>query len=446
MAQMRTLKGGRLYLLKDGSAFDDIASAAPNSAGWFQKSDGTWGALVEQAGDLYPYSGGTPASLQQASPSAVINDTNESPKPTFYTGSDGRIHCWYATDESGTNDYDLRYTYSTNDGTSWATSVDLNIRGDQTWCTTAIWPLYFEYQGLSATVSRLWCLGSNAGTITVGYVNVVHAGTFNTDVANVASYVANTSSSASVLSGQYAAMTKNKGLFYLFSGNSGTPTVIQLRTSLDGTSWSPACDVLVRGNTGASDDVRVDAFSAVFHRGVCHLLYMGDSSRVLLAVGESPERLTKVPMVDTALFTSTVSELADYSADLSFTMPDLAIHIPNRNKPGALRDGAFQPMDLTFTMRQVGALDATDTALGYLLNGVSPAPGTDSVNTNQITRLGRVNVCYVMEGDDGNPAEYYLFPDCQVASVQVQEGIEGNTINATLRCHSMQRPLFGSIE
>ena len=179
-----------------------------------------------------------------------------------------------------------------------------------------------------------------------------------------------------------------------------------------------------------------------------HLMYGGGDgaqNRLMLAVGESPKKLYKVPFVDTALFASTNSELVPYAADLTFTLPDQSLHIPDRGKPGALRDGNFQPMDLSFTMRQVGAMDATDTALGYLLGNQTFQSGDDSARTD-VKQLGRVNVCYIVEDDSGTPTEYYLFPYCQVASVQVAEGAEGNTITATLRCHSMQRPLFGSIE
>ena len=214
MAQMRTLKRGRLYLLKDGSAFDDIASAAASSGGFFQKTDGSWGALIQHStGDLHMYSGGTPASLQQASPAASINETGVAAKPVFYTAA-SRVHCWYATDE-GSGAYDLRYSYTDNDGTSWATSVDLNIRGDQTWCTTAIWPVYFEYQGASASASWLWCVGNNAGTYTLGRVLVSHAGTFNTDLANAANYVAEGTSRLALSGAFLATITKCDGVYHL---------------------------------------------------------------------------------------------------------------------------------------------------------------------------------------------------------------------------------------
>lgn len=447
MAEVRTLKNGRLYLLADGSAFNDFASVDVSTGTLFQKADGAWSSLIAQGNAVRKFDGGTPASIQQTSPSALFSETNPIFRlATYATGAN--VYAWYGYDETGTGVHDLRVRSSTNSGTSFGSSTDLNVVGDATWCNDDIWPVYFEYQGATATSSWLWCMGLNGSTYTLGRVLVAHAGTFATDIANPANYAAEPSGILTLPSLFYVAMTKHGGQFHLYTGDDTTPSTVRYRRGLSATNWTNPVDVFSAGANTTNDDALTYPLSAHVYQNVFHLLYRGNdgtANRALLAVGESPEKLHKVPMVDTALFASTNSELVSYASDLTFSMPDLSIHIPDRLKPGSLRDGAFEPQTLAFTLRQVGTLDATDTGLGYLLNGPTYQVGDDSAKTMP-KQLPRLNVCYVIEDSDGNPEGYYLWPYCTVQSVQVQEGIEGNTINATLRCESMRRPLYGSVE
>jgi len=97
-------------------------------------------------------------------------------------------------------------------------------------------------------------------------------------------------------------------------------------------------------------------------------------------------------------------------------------------------------------MRHTAQFSDASDAYGFLADSsVSPIVGEDA-STDPTHELNRVHICYMLEDDDGNPAEYYLFPHCGVSQLNIAEGAEGNTITATLRCHNMRRPLFGSIE
>jgi hypothetical protein len=177
-----------------------------------------------------------------------------------------------------------------------------------------------------------------------------------------------------------------------------------------------------------------------------HLLYGGNdgsNTTARLAVGENPQQLVKVPWVDPSTFGSS-DVLVSYAADLSFTMPDQSVHVMERNGPGALIDAPFEPTDISFTMRQVGNISTDEAATDWLTGGAFPQAGEDST-TDLPSELGRLNVCYITEDDDGNPAEYWLFPHVGFSSFEVSEGAEGNVITATGRCHNMQRPLFGRI-
>jgi len=222
-------------------------------------------------------------------------------------------------------------------------------------------------------------------------------------------------------------------------------------TSADAETWSDWVDVFAEGVSGTADDAALAAYSVAVYQGVIYLLHGGNSGSATtprLVVGESPEKLTKVPWVDPTTFAAS-DVLVSYAADLSFTMPDYARHVDERMGPGSLIDAPFEPMDLSFTMRHTAQFsDATD-AYGLLADtAAGPQVGQDATTGagRAEVELNQVHICYMLEDDDGNPAEYYLFPHCGVSQLNIAEGAEGNTITATLRCHNMRRPLFGSIE
>lgn len=451
MAELRTLKHGRLYLLKDGSAFDDFAQANVSSGGLFQKTDGTWGALMEESGDFYLYSGGHPSSIQAATPSASINATNTVSKPVFY--NDGsRIHLWSAYDETGTGDYELYYGFSDNDGSSWTFGIDLSIRGDETWLTDDVWPLYFDYEVDGTDAHRLWVVGNNGGTYTLGYVAIDTSGAaFLTSIAVNANYTAQASASwTENLAAEWrVVMTKASGVYHVYhldGARSGLPAVHLSSTTMDDLRLSQAVPVLYRGVSGTYDDGLQAPYSVAVHQGTFHLLYGGNDSsntRAMLAVGESPDRLYKVPWMDVDTFGS-ADLLVDFAADLTFTMPDQHNHVPNRNAPGALIDAPFSPSALSFTFRQTSELSDAASEYGWLAGLASPEAGEDSITANP-GELGRLNIAYITENDAGTPSEFYLFPMVGITSLEVSEGADGNTITATGQMHSMQRPLFGSI-
>ena len=445
MAELRTLKGGRLYLLVDGSSCGDFAQANVSSGCFFEKTDNTWAALIEEGGDLYQYNGDTPASIQAATPSASINETNAASKPVVYLAG-SRQHLWYATDE-GSSAFDLRYRFSDNDGTSWSAAVDLDIAGDQTWCNDAIWPLYFDFEADGTDQHRLWCVGQNSSTYTLGYVAIdTSAASFVARIGLAVNYTAQASgvSYAPSALGIDQALTKHNGLYYRYARISSTE--IALSTSSDGDSFTPNQVVLSSGVTGTKDDSVVRPYHVAIHQGVFHILYGGNAGSNVsprLAVGESPDQLRKVPYVDVATFGS-ADLLVSYAADLTADFSDLTQHTSNRGHPGGLTEGPFAPVPLSFTARVAGELSGSSSTLRWLADGgIYPPVGTDANKDVDVGAL-RITVCYITEDTSGDPSEYYLFPDCTF-SVNVTEGDDVVTINASGQMHSMRRPLFGSI-
>lgn len=443
MAELRTLKHGRLYLLKDGSAFDDFAQASVSSGGLFEKSDGSWGVLMEESGDIMPYSGYTPASIQAATPSAVLSGVTNYSKPvTALIG--GRLHIWW----NRSTDSDLGYGYSDNDATSVTNVADLNIVGDQTWCNDAIWPLYFDYEADGTNAHRLWCVGQNSTTYTLGYVAVdTSGGLFNAEIGTAANYTAAAAGSLQLARpSEFVTMVRHNGVLNLYGRSGGDILEFILRRSTDGVVWSEAVPVFHAGISGTNDFASLWPFSVIVNRGMFHLLYGGQDGiarRAMLAVGESPDRLYKVPWMDVSTFGG-ADILTSYTSDLTFTMPDQSRHVMDRNGPGALIDAPFEPLSLSFTARFVGDLSETDGVWDWLTGGASPEAGEDSATANA-GELGRLNIAYITENDAGTPSEYYLFPMVGIQSLQLEEGAEGDTINVTGQMHSMQRPLFGRI-
>lgn len=444
MAQLRTLKHGRLYLLKDGSMFNDFAQASVSSGCFFEKSDGSWGVLMEESGDIVPYAGGRPASIQAATPSAVLAGIPNYSKPvTYYDGS--RLHIWV----NRSTDSDITYAYSDNDAGSVTLGSDLNLVGDETWCNDEIWPLYFDYEADGTDTHRLWCVGLNGSTYTLGYVAVdTSGGAFNTEINQAASYTAQSSGAGLESLDHHLAMTRIGALYCVYGRASNG---IALVTSSDGSSWSrstiPGTQTTFDiGITGSKDDTSVLPFGVVAHQGMIHLLYGGNdgsATRAMLAVGESPDRLYKVPWMDVGTFGNN-DILADFAADLTFSMPDQSSHVMNRNGPGALIDAPFTPSALSFTIRQTFELGSSGDEFGWLAGLASPEAGEDSVTANP-GELGRLNIAYITENDAGTPSEFYLFPMVGIQSLETSEGAEGNVITVTGQMHSMQRPLFGSI-
>jgi hypothetical protein len=304
--------------------------------------------------------------------------------------------------------------------------------------------VYFDLDGASAGLSILWCVGVNGSTYSLGKVFVVTAGTFNTQVASAANYTAFFSGVLDTGGTPSVTMTKHRGSYHLFRRNGSNG--VRYFTSSDGDTWGPSVINLNLGASGSQDDAGSLPYSVVVHRGAFHLMYAGsDGTNITarLAIGEEPDGLVKVPWMDVDTFGS-ADLLTTYSGDLTFAAQDQAMHTMDRGDFGAITEAPYEPQPISFTVRHVGELDATDGQLGWLLGQATGNVGDDAVVTNT-RELGRLNVAYVLEDDAGTPTEYFLFPHVIPDNVSLAEGADGNVITLTGMYHNVSRPLWGRI-
>lgn len=455
MAKLKTIKNGELYLMKDGSVHRLVTGTVGNAADlnlWI--NSGTW-VTAYTASDLFIKSGNHVLSQDYDAGfgTAVLNATHPIQRPVFLNEG-STVYCWYAYDAAGGSAYTVYYSVSTDGGATWSAGVEVVTEGAaSSWNQDDVMPV--GVHRVDADTTYLFVAGVNGSTWRVGRWTIdTSAGTANAiDYSIPANYTAYGSNPVTGSIGErYATIIHDGTSYHMWHGTTATATAVYHNKSGDGLAWPDdlTANVALRaGASGTLDDAGIRVGSAFHHEGWYYLLYRGydgSSNYAMAALSRNPERLIKCGNIETPSGYSR----APFSADLTYTAPDEAIHIPDRLRFGVLADGSDAPMDLSFTFKLEGISatgiynSATDGQSGRIFANLLLSAPSVREGSGHADSKSSFNLLYRLDSDaEGTKDDFYLFLDCHPLTTQFSEQADGVTVTATVRCYGASMPLTG---
>lgn len=459
MPDVKTLKRGDLYIAKGGGSGGALwAESVFDVEGVFV--DGSYVTLSTLSGDVTRKADGNHWLTVDPSASSTVEINLTHTVTTLATlVTTSVIHLWFAYDAAGGSAEDVYYTYSTDDGATWAAESLVWANTAESWSSSYLRVAGAALNPDDASEVFLWVVGYNGSLFQLARLDIdASGGSYTTELANTANYTPNASNPLTRLGGDRARVCYGQGKYHLWYSH-GTPEHIHYRASADGLDWwgeaHPNADngryALYRGVSGLFDDTTIRPTGATYHKGFFYLWYRGydgTTNRPGVAVGTNPERLVKVGNLSSP--TSGARYLYYANGDLSYSVPNIVSHIPDRAAPGALREGNFQPWNGSASFKQQfigpsGVVASSDHSDQQALWGYAmlPAPSVREGNGKAITaEVSRCNLFYLDYDASGNRQAFYLFCDCMVTA-DVQEGEEGNDVTFNFTVHGAKYPLIG---
>lgn len=452
MATPRTLKHGDLYVY-EGDDRPVLNLSGPGSPVGFVDNSGNAVFYTLLAGDLYRWTGSDPVSIDSfgSLPSANLNETHAIVHPVFL--QDGsNTHMWFGYDSAGGSAYTVYYAVSTDGGATWGTRQEVIALGTGgSWNDAAMWPIG-AYKDASASRYYIFCMGYDGANYKIGRFEVNTAGDL-TDSLAYSAYGSNPVFPAnSTTMSQYATLVYHETKYLLFAQDSSTATDVYCASSEDGITWSPdSADgprCFAGGPSGALDDGYVRPSGSMSRNGYLYLWYEGQDGsniRQFLAVGVEPDRLSKIGNIQHDPSSATRSRVYYCTGDLTYGETEKAHHYPDRGGPGCAMDSVMQPFTGSFTF----ALQAIGTS-GLSANSDSPSLYGQLMLGNPVINKGyesgdvkTCHIVYIIDDDSGTPESFFWFPRC-VVSMNISEGADASTSQASFTCFGDRRPYMGA--
>ena len=452
MAQLKTLKHGELYLMKDGSAHQLLTgttTAVPSG----YVHDGTWNIMLA-ATDLFRRTGNHFLSHDyDASSTTAFNLTHAVIDPVFH--SDGtNVHMWYGYDGAGGSAYAIYYAHSADGGATWTDEgIVIALGTGGSWNDSQMWPVGVRY--VDANTTYLFVAGNDGATWKLGRwtIDTSGGGGLTVEYASAINYSAYGSNPVTGdLGERYAAITYAHGAYHMIHDGGASSTKLYYNRSKDGLSWPDDLTTTVAMRSGASgtkDDGWVRTGGIVYEAGWFYLFYTGNdgtNSYPMLALSEHPDRLVKCGNIEAP---SSYAQVP-FGSDMTFPILDQHQHISNRGRPGVIADALFEGLPISFSMRFEGISStgiynsAADGETGRIFDKLLDVDPSVREGSGFATSKPSVNILYRQDSDDsGTKDDFWLFLDCHPVTTQFSESGDGNTVNVSMVSYGGKRPLWG---